>query len=389
MSTRMFVPFLFLSLLAASSLGWVSGKLKSEHYGLVEEHDLPQSLAAGASYQATWSMDIHQTAGFARFQIQFPAGIQVSPSQLEGASFTFQDGKAKFIWTELPPQRTLELQLNMSADDTFTGGVITQWFSFIEDGSRKDVEFEPHPLALATEEKGSDTSSLAAQKNEPIQNDPKDIVIKRSWNSKGPSSGVMAIEITGFESGQFLKITEILGGLTIVPLEDGASHIRDLFDNQLVYIWHTTPDVPMLRVSYEVAALDPSVITGTLATILHGEAVEHPIAPTETITSPPAVREPNASDIAFRLQVLATHQPLSGSQVQRTYAYPGEVKREKHQGWNKYTTGYFTAYKAARDKRVELRSSYLFPGPFVAAYNGQRRITVQEALLISQQNWIR
>ena len=117
--------------------------------------------------------------------------------------------------------------------------------------------------------------------------------------------------------------------------------------------------------------------------------MEHPIAPTETITSPPAVREPNASDIAFRLQVLATHQPLSGSQVQRTYAYPGEVKREKHQGWNKYTTGYFTAYKAARDKRVELRSSYLFPGPFVAAYNGQRRITVQEALLISQQNWIR
>ena len=254
----MFVPFLFLSLLAASSLGWVSGKLKSEHYGLVEEHDLPQSLAAGASYQATWSLDIHQTAGFARFQIQFPAGIQVSPSQLEGASFTFQDGKAKFIWTELPPQRTLELQLNMSADDTFTGGVIHAMVLFHRRRKQEGCLNSNHTLLHWQLRKKDPTQApLQPKKNEPIQNDPKDIVIKRSWNSKGPSSGVMAIEITGFESGQFLKITEILGGLTIVPLEDGASHIRDLFDNQLVYIWHTTPDVPMLRVSYEVAALDP------------------------------------------------------------------------------------------------------------------------------------
>jgi hypothetical protein len=75
--------------------------------------------------------------------------------------------------------------------------------------------------------------------------------------------------------------------------------------------------------------------------------------------------------------------------VQRAYAYPGEIRREQHEGWNKYTTGYFTAYRAARDKRVELRKDHLFPGPFVTAYSGKRRITVQEALLISQQNWIR
>ena len=53
----------------------------------------------------------------------------------------------------------------------------------------------------------------------------------------------------------------------------------------------------------------------------------------------------------------------------------------------KYTTGSYGVYKDARDKRNSL-DSYNFPGPFVTAYKHGERITVQEALTLTNQEWV-
>jgi hypothetical protein len=53
----------------------------------------------------------------------------------------------------------------------------------------------------------------------------------------------------------------------------------------------------------------------------------------------------------------------------------------------KFTIGSFTKYQGARNKRENI-ISHNFPGPFVTAYNNNERITVQEALMISKQNWL-
>ena len=93
-------------------------------------------------------------------------------------------------------------------------------------------------------------------------------------------------------------------------------------------------------------------------------------------------------EVAFRIQILATHAKVSSQAVKRIYAYPGEVRHEQHEAWHKYTTGYHITYQAARDNRVDLNSNHAFPGPFVTAYRNGQRITVQEALLVTKQNWI-
>ena len=52
-------------------------------------------------------------------------------------------------------------------------------------------------------------------------------------------------------------------------------------------------------------------------------------------------------------------------------------------------TGRYGNYKEARDQRQAfVQAGHNFPGPFVTAYNNGDRITVQEALLISNQKWI-
>ena len=93
------------------------------------------------------------------------------------------------------------------------------------------------------------------------------------------------------------------------------------------------------------------------------------------------------TNIDYRVQILASHRIATKSYVKNRYHFSGNFDLENHDGWIKYTTGHFNQYKEARNKRNNLNSNK-FPGPFVTAYNYGQRITVQEALIISRQNWI-
>ena len=359
--------------------------------GIVQEHDLPGDLAPGETQLVTWSLDIYDCEGFARFQIQFPEGIGAQPAETAGASFSFEDGKAKFIWMELPPKNTLEVSLEISANADFQGGSITQWFSFIRDGRRKDVEFEPHHLA----------------RNEPSEiprpSDPEELNIEREWIATSKRTGTMNVTISGHEPGQFLKLTEFLGQHDAVSiLKDADCDIRDAFEEQLVFIWQAAPSSADVVVQYTLRGGNPSAVSGRVSTIRSNTAVEQVVEAiaSDTVDPEPTTAEqdqklmpvPNPAPadeyVAFRIQILATHAEVTGEAVKRIYAYPGEVQHEQHPDWHKYTTGYHNTYQAARDNRVDLSNNHAFPGPFVTAYRNEQRITVQEALLVTKQNWI-
>jgi hypothetical protein len=361
--------------------------------GIVQEHDLPGDLAPGASQLVTWSLDIYDCEGFARFQIQFPGGISAQPVETAGASFSFEDGKAKFIWMELPPKNILEVSLEISADLNFEGGSVTQWFSFIRDGRRKDVEFEPHHLARR--------EAVAA----PSPIGPEELSVEREWTATTKRTGTMTVTISGHEPGQFLKLTELLGSHDAVSiLKDADCDIRDAFDGQLVFIWQAAPSSADVVVQYTLRGGNPNAVSGRISTIQDNTAVEHVIEAITLNAADPVVAtavpepepepepEPNPAsaddEVAFRIQILATHAEVSSQAVKRIYAYPGEVRHERNSDWHKYTTGYHTTYQDARDNRVDLSSNHAFPGPFVTAYRNGQRITVQEALLVTKQNWI-
>ena len=93
------------------------------------------------------------------------------------------------------------------------------------------------------------------------------------------------------------------------------------------------------------------------------------------------------SAIIYKVQILAAHRAAGKKYFYNRYNYNGKFNIENHQGWIKYTAGEFNEYKNARNKRESLQS-HKFPGPFVTAYNRGNRITVQEALMISKQDWV-
>jgi hypothetical protein len=93
--------------------------------------------------------------------------------------------------------------------------------------------------------------------------------------------------------------------------------------------------------------------------------------------------------IYYRIQISAAHKVVDAKYFEERHKFTGPFFVEHHQGWIKYTTGKFDVYRAARDQRDNLRNGqHKFPGPFVTAYNEYERITVQEALMISNQKWV-
>ena len=105
------------------------------------------------------------------------------------------------------------------------------------------------------------------------------------------------------------------------------------------------------------------------------------ISATNTI---PAVQ----GNVNYKVQIMALYKAVDASSLSSRYNINASVNTEMADGYTKYTVGSHSDYKAARDAREEIRNKGV-AGPFVTAYNSGKRITVQEALMITSQKWHR
>lgn len=93
------------------------------------------------------------------------------------------------------------------------------------------------------------------------------------------------------------------------------------------------------------------------------------------------------SDVVFRIQIAAGHKIVDVKKYFKKFNVSDKVVVEQHQGWLKYLVAGFSDYREARDYRIKIWNETKIQDAFVAAYNNGQRITVQEALMISNQKW--
>ncbi len=127
----------------------------------------------------------------------------------------------------------------------------------------------------------------------------------------------------------------------------------------------------------------PPAAPATAATTHTSE--NRPGQPTEIIEQPPEKSE----GIYFRVQILATTRPVETETYFREHHVPGRIYKEYSDGLYKYTTGRFTSYREARAFIDTLKATTDFDNAFVTAYDGDRRISVREALDRTGQKWFK
>jgi len=97
----------------------------------------------------------------------------------------------------------------------------------------------------------------------------------------------------------------------------------------------------------------------------------------------------SAGKVKYKVQLMANHRKVTGEEWKNKYGFEDDYAVENHEGWMKWTHGQFNEYKLAKQYRNEVTQRCpSLPGPFVVAYQDGKRITVQEALMITQQPWV-
>ncbi len=113
---------------------------------------------------------------------------------------------------------------------------------------------------------------------------------------------------------------------------------------------------------------------------------------TETTTTEPAKTEvkeivaKKEGNVVYNVQIGAFRNAIQSDVLAKKFNISETISSEMAEGYSKFMVGKFNEYKQARSHREEVKQKGC-NSAFVVAYNGSKRITVHEALMITSQKW--
>jgi hypothetical protein len=246
------------------------------------DQDLPARMDPGSEVRVTVTVNKDQITGFAKLQIDLPTGLSATAIETKGASFTFADGKAKFIWMALPAQPTFKVSYTLSADASASGVLpVTGRLSYIEDNERKTVDLPARtvtvgsgeavasapqsPAASNTTVNSPETTASMEQAPPPAaaattqpgiaaQAGPGDVSASRTISTTSTTEVLVTVTIKKGLLRGFGKLQETLpDGFTAVAKETDDA-IFSAEGKIVKFVWLNLPSKNELTVSYRVFA---------------------------------------------------------------------------------------------------------------------------------------
>jgi hypothetical protein len=288
------------------------------------------SVAQGGNI--TVSVTIHKgsLSGFAKLEEIMPAGITPTEGNKQSASFTVVDNKLKMVWLSLPSDSVFTVTYTITAGASLSGDqTITGTFSYVmNDAATK------YPIAGSTFTVGGTIASTTAAQTSGAQ------------TTGAQTSGSQT-------SGSQTSSSQTSGSQTTVAQTSGSQ-------------------------------TGGSQTSGSQTSGSQTSGSQTSGSQTNSADVTPHIS--GDQGVMYRVQIMALQHAVSTAYFGKHYSMRDKVYTEMIDGLTKYTVGKFSDYKSVHDRREEIKGMGV-AGPFVVAYNGGKRVTVQEALMITKQQW--
>jgi hypothetical protein len=424
------------------------------------KNNLPAMLEPGSKTLVEMTIEKGAIQGFSKLELTAPTGFTIEAAEIKGASFTFSNQQAKFVWMTLPSEGSFTITYYIESLASLDGPFdIDGTFSYVKENKRLDIKI-PSKTIIVKKGVGPTPEQVAATMPEVRREESVvDMYCSRTITPIGGNDYMVNLVVNNNSIKGFGKILEILPDhCSTEKVNDGGAVITQ-DENTIKFVWFEVPTSTSFEVSYKLSCTDPGMpaIKGQLSFTEDGNPVtteivnsaatqdvlanqttttsststtsepstaastantetqntaqnsstksttptnnsaqntttsreEEPVTASNKNNEKPVTSIPSAeTGITYKVQIMAAHKVVDKSYFKNKFNFTDKFNIENHEGWVKYTTGKYTEYKDARDARVKITSDHgKLPGPFVTAYNHGERITVQEALLISKQEW--
>lgn len=268
------------------------------------------------------------TTGFAKYTDEALDNYIYWPRRTEGSTFSIADGKIKFVWVNVPDVEVLEISYSITRN-YISKLVLHGEYSYLEKNESKKYVFKTDEIEN-TEDKEEQEQVAQQDTVKPLQ----------ETNQQTDTSSKAKVEKSVAENNKSKQ---------------------DTFNK----------------------AAAPKVSGEQLAT-------DEPKKTKNKTKQPAEIIEKKDGEVNYMIQIGAfSKSKVNAGSLQTKFKISESIKSEMQDGFSKFMVGSHSEYKAARDHREQMRTVNGVKTAFVVAYSGVKRITVQEALMITNQKWFK
>jgi len=371
--------------------------------GFVHEVSSSKTIFHGVETPYSVRIQSEEINGLVQLEFNIPQGLNTQVVNSQNSKVTYHTNSVSLLWNNFEEEE-INIELAFTSNVDFEQGEIAPTLSYIKNGERIDADLDKttiHDLSART-----DLDQVADQ--------PSGVSCLRHLTDEGEGVTRIDLVIDGEGFDGFLKITEATPNNCIVEIIDSELSLSQMENGILNFIWFDAKSPLPITVTYKLLGCSNNAtlnIKGKIDYAFGNSGFSQDIAyyiiesendemmldldQIEENISTEKVNNTSTNDaltpdkgVSYRVQLMAGHNDVTESWVTYKYNFKGRSDTEMHEGWIKYTTGSYQEYQLARNERESINKVHDFPQPFVTAYYLGDRITVGEALIISQQDWI-
>ncbi len=139
----------------------------------------PANAEQGQEFEISMTVNKSDVTGFARLQLDMPAGFSVKATQTQGSTFSFKENKIRFLWMTLPADKQLKVACMVKGDNTVSGNAsISGSFSYVLNNETQryaipvqTIAFGGNALATSNEDAKKETERLDKERQEKLANE--------------------------------------------------------------------------------------------------------------------------------------------------------------------------------------------------------------------------